>query len=59
MELSKVAAPGPVAAPARPARKDGPGVVTSLELLRGLASLDVFLWHMLNADSGVIFIPGF
>jgi peptidoglycan/LPS O-acetylase OafA/YrhL len=34
------------------------GTVASLELLRGLASLDVFLWHLLNSPSGFPQIPG-
>jgi len=32
--------------------------VVSLELLRGLASLDVFLWHLLNSKISLIYIPG-
>jgi peptidoglycan/LPS O-acetylase OafA/YrhL len=39
-------------------RKKGSGTIASLELLRGLASLDVFLWHLLNAPSGFPRIPG-
>ncbi len=38
--------------PALP-RQKGSGTVASLELMRGLASLDVWLWHLLNCDSGI------
>jgi peptidoglycan/LPS O-acetylase OafA/YrhL len=35
-----------------------PGTIATLELLRGLASLDVFFWHTFNADSGFPHLPG-
>ena len=40
-------------------RQKGSGTVASLELLRGLASIDVLLWHLLNFDTGIPRIPGF
>jgi peptidoglycan/LPS O-acetylase OafA/YrhL len=39
-------------------RPKGSGTVASLELMRGLASIDVFVWHMLNAPSGFPHVPG-
>jgi peptidoglycan/LPS O-acetylase OafA/YrhL len=39
-------------------RTKGAGTVATLELMRGLASLDVFLWHLLNSDCGMPKIPG-
>jgi peptidoglycan/LPS O-acetylase OafA/YrhL len=42
---------------ATPAKK-GTSTVATLELLRGLASLDVFLWHLLNYPCGIPHIPG-
>ena len=39
-------------------RQKGSGTVAALELMRGLASLDVFLWHLLNYDSGMPRFPG-
>ena len=39
-------------------RKKGTSTVAALELLRGLASLDVFLWHLLNSNCGIPRIPG-
>jgi exopolysaccharide production protein ExoZ len=39
-------------------RQKGSGTVASLELMRGLASLDVFLWHLINSNSGFPNVPG-
>jgi len=39
-------------------RQKGNSTVASLELMRGLASLDVVLWHLLNSNSGIPKIPG-
>ncbi|HEX4140420.1 MAG TPA: acyltransferase [Candidatus Methylacidiphilales bacterium] len=39
-------------------RPKGSSTVAALELMRGLASLDVFLWHLLNCDSGFPRVPG-
>ncbi len=39
-------------------RAKGYGTVAALELMRGLASLDVFVWHLLNSNSGIPHIPG-
>jgi peptidoglycan/LPS O-acetylase OafA/YrhL len=39
-------------------RQKGSATVAALELMRGLASLDVFLWHLLNSDSGIPLVPG-
>lgn len=36
----------------------GSSTVAALELMRGLASLDVFAWHLLNSDSGIPSVPG-
>ena len=47
----------PAESPALP-RQKGSSTVASIELMRGLASLDVFIWHLLNADSGFPVIPG-
>jgi len=39
-------------------RQKGSSTVAALELMRGLASLDVVLWHLLNSNSGIPRIPG-
>jgi exopolysaccharide production protein ExoZ len=39
-------------------REKGTSTVATLEFMRGLASLDVFVWHLLNADSGIPIVPG-
>jgi peptidoglycan/LPS O-acetylase OafA/YrhL len=39
-------------------RPKGTSTVATLELMRGLASLDVFLWHLLNSNCGIPKIPG-
>ena len=39
-------------------RQKNSGTIASLELIRGLASLDVFLWHVLNDNIGFVHIPG-
>lgn len=55
----------PVSSTEAPAESSSPGLrrqiigtVAALELLRGLASLDVFFWHTINCDSGFPHIPG-
>ena len=43
--------------PLEPSKKSSSAVAT-LELMRGLASLDVFIWHLLNTSSGIPRVPG-
>lgn len=43
---------------AQQVRKKSSGTVASLEFIRGLASLDVFIWHVLNTNIRFVHIPG-